>query len=114
MDRFVVDLFVLAGAETFLFDDFWCPPLIVCREELLGLVEAWRVDACLDEEGREAVACLLDALLFAGFALLDGELALLAEAPPLDALWRMRWAMASSGNNSTRVKRKAMQVSNFL
>ena len=70
--------------------------MIVCREEVLGLVDACLVDACLVEDGLvedglEVEAFLLDALRFCGLAFLDAELdARLAEAPPLEALWRIR------------------------
>jgi hypothetical protein len=108
-----VPLLVLEGVDTFLFDDFWCPPLIVCREELLGLVEA-----CLEDDCLEVVAFLLDALLLDAplfeLALLEGALARLADAPPREALCRMRWAKQSSGITRTRVKRKIKAVMSFL
>ena len=88
--RLVVFLSAFDGVDTFRFDDFWCPPLIVCRDELLGLEEAWLVEACLEDVFREVDAFLLDALLldpplFAELALLEGALALLADAPPREA-----------------------------
>jgi hypothetical protein len=64
-----VPLLALEGVDTFLFVDFWCPPLIVCRDELLGLVEACLVEACLVEvclveDCLEVEAFLLDVPLF--------------------------------------------------
>jgi len=113
-----VPLLVLEGADTFLFDDFWCPPFIVCREELLGLVEACLEDDCLEDDCLEVVAFLLDALLLDAplfeLALLEGALARLADAPPREALCRMRWAKQSSGITRTRVKRKIKAVMSFL
>lgn len=48
-------------------------------------VDACRVDACLEDDGLEVEAFLLDALLLGDWDL-EGALARLAEAPPLDAL----------------------------
>ena len=91
-----VPLLALEGVDTFLSVDFWCPPLIVCRDELLGFVEACLVEACLFEDCREEDCLEVDAFLLEvlrldpplleELALLDGVLALLADAPPRDAL----------------------------
>ena len=91
VSRLVVFLLVLDGADTFLFVDFWCPPLIDCLFELLGRVEACREEDCLEDDCLEVDAFLLEALLLDAplleeLALLDGVLALLADAPPRDAL----------------------------
>jgi hypothetical protein len=64
VSRLDVPLLALEGADTFLFVDFWCPPLIVCRDELLGLVDACLVEACLVDACLEVEAVLLDVPLF--------------------------------------------------
>lgn len=64
-----VPLLALEGADTFLFVDFWCPPLIVCLEELLGLDELLGlVEACLEED------CLVEVCLDVEDFLLDAPL----------------------------------------
>jgi hypothetical protein len=50
----------------------------------------------------------------AELALLEGALALLADAPPLEALCLILCAKQSSGITRARVKRKANAVISFL
>ena len=80
--------FVFDGAETFLSADFWCPPLIDFRFELLCLVEGLLclVDDCLVDDGLEVVAFRFDVLRLVVLVDLEGVLARLVDAPPRDAL----------------------------